>query len=103
MAILMGLHIFSGLRLFCPGALLAQLRTLGIGVGTLSSIAPERNVEKLPRPPMISGAARQNVAVTSRKNVLSFLGPQSLQIRLSGSIAFNENSSQFSIILLFLM
>ena len=43
MAILMGLHIFSGLRLFCPGALLAQLRTLGIDVGALSSIAPERN------------------------------------------------------------
>jgi hypothetical protein len=47
MAILMGLHIFSGLRLFCPGALLAQLRTLGIGVGTLSSIAPERNVGEI--------------------------------------------------------
>jgi hypothetical protein len=43
MAILMGLHIFGGLRLFCSGALLAQLRTLGIGVGTLFSIAPERN------------------------------------------------------------
>jgi hypothetical protein len=43
MAILMGLHIFSGLRLFCPGVLLAQLRTLGIGIGTLSSISPERN------------------------------------------------------------
>ena len=41
MAILMGLHIFSGLRLFCPGALLPQLRTLGIGGGGLSSIAPE--------------------------------------------------------------
>jgi hypothetical protein len=47
MAILMGLHIFSGLRLFCPGALLAQLRNLGIGVGTLSSIAPERNVGEI--------------------------------------------------------
>jgi len=47
MAILMGLHIFSGLRLFCPGALLAQLRTLGIGVGTLPSIAPERNVGEI--------------------------------------------------------
>lgn len=43
MAIVMGLHIFSGLRLFCSGALLAQLRTLGIGVGTLSGTAPERN------------------------------------------------------------
>jgi len=41
MAILMGLHIFSGLHLFCPGVLLAQLRSLGIAVGGLSSVAPE--------------------------------------------------------------
>jgi hypothetical protein len=40
MAILMGLHIFSGLRLFCPGALLQ--RTLGIGIGALPGIAPEQ-------------------------------------------------------------
>jgi hypothetical protein len=47
MAILMGLHIFSGLRLFCPGVLLAQLRTLGIGVGALSGIASEHKSGEL--------------------------------------------------------
>ena len=43
MAILMGLHIFSGLRLFCPGALLPPLRALGIDVGALAGITPEHN------------------------------------------------------------
>ncbi len=43
MAIVMSFHVFSGLRLFCPGALLASLRAVGIDVGDLSSIAPERN------------------------------------------------------------
>ncbi len=42
MAILMGLHIFSGLRLFCPGALLPPLRALA-----LAGIAPEHSSEEV--------------------------------------------------------
>ncbi len=40
MAILMGLHIFSGLRLFCPGAFLPTLLAIGIEVGAVVGIAP---------------------------------------------------------------
>ncbi len=43
MAILMGLHIFSGLRLFCPGALIPPLLALGLDISAVESIAPEQN------------------------------------------------------------
>jgi len=43
MAILMGLHIFGGLRLSCPGALFPSLRALGIDVGALAIITPEHS------------------------------------------------------------
>lgn len=43
MAIMMGLHIFSGFRLLCPGALLPPLRAFGVDASALSSIAPEHN------------------------------------------------------------
>lgn len=43
MAILMGLHVFSGLRLFCPRALLPPVLALVIDVGALARVAPEHN------------------------------------------------------------
>ena len=43
MIVMMSLQIFTGLRLFCPGVLLAPLRAVGIDVGALSSIAPEHD------------------------------------------------------------
>ena len=47
MAIMMGLHIFSGLRLFCPGALLPPLRAFGADASALSSIAPGQDSEEI--------------------------------------------------------
>jgi len=43
MAIVMSFHIFSGLRLFCPGALLPPARSLGIDVGAFAGITPEND------------------------------------------------------------
>jgi hypothetical protein len=65
MAILMGLHIFSGLRLFCPGAPLPSLRAFGADASALSSIASGQDSEQIaaaddgPKGPSKCGCKKQ--------------------------------------------
>jgi hypothetical protein len=62
MAIVMSFHIFSGLRLFCPGAFLEPLRAVGIDIGALSRIAPGQDSGK------IAAAGAESRSDTSKCN-----------------------------------
>lgn len=90
MAIVMSFHIFSGLRLFCPGAVLEPLRAVGIDVGALSRIAAGHDSGKI----AVAGAkSRSDTSKCNCKKKCPVI-PRAL-ITSNPTQRFNEVQRQF--------